>query len=96
MLSAIPTPVKNCDQLQLVAADTIRDDVGRIRNDEFSRPEYAAESSYLGLPAEKLHALQDSSSYARRVLRTVLSDVVTMGHQVADGPSGPDYLPAAA
>src|SRR5215831_10260705 len=58
----------------LVFRHSVRDDIRRVRDDQFSRASYPAGAAETGMPAELINGNADRRQHARRRVRIVLGD----------------------
>ena len=67
-------PVKDSNQFQAIAPDSIRDDIGRIGNYEFPGSGHPAWPPHAGWGLEKIDCIENPPGYERRVLLGILRD----------------------
>src|SRR5437868_10457391 len=67
-------PMKNIDDLQVLAAHPIGDDIRGIGNNKFSRAGQAAGRTHLSLAGKQVDAVQNTPRHRCRALRTVYTD----------------------
>jgi hypothetical protein len=82
--------MKDGDQFQAVAADSIRDDVQGIGNHKLPRPKDAPWPTHLWLASKQINALQNSRCYGCRALWTVFGETVANREKVPDSSPGPN------